>query len=160
MSGRTLLLWSGGLGILIGSLSTPLLESPPALHGAVNDRACQICHPGPTRGLRASVHGTLIRQPETAELACTVCHGVTVVDDDVDICNPADVDWAVQTRCCYETDLLLIPDAIGHRLNPMVEDDKWTRLGIDATVPLPIPDKFIRASMENVDLSDYEITGQ
>jgi hypothetical protein len=75
VSGRTLLLWSGGLGILIGSLSTPLLESPPALHGAVNDRACQICHPGPTRGLRASVHGTLIQQPETAELACTVCHG-------------------------------------------------------------------------------------
>ena len=38
-------------------------------------------------------------------------------------------------RCCYETDLLLIPNATGHRLNPMVEDDKWTRLGIDATVP-------------------------
>lgn len=85
---------------------------------------------------------------------------VTVVDEDVDIYNPADVDWAVQTRCCYEKDLLLIPNATGHRLNPMVEDDKWTRLGIDATVPLPRPDKFNRASMEEVDLSAYEITGQ
>jgi 2,5-furandicarboxylate decarboxylase 1 len=85
---------------------------------------------------------------------------VTVVDEDVDIYNPADVDWAVQTRCCYESDLLLIPDAIGHRLNPMVEDDKWTRLGIDATVPLPRPDKFTRATMDDVDLSAYEITGQ
>jgi 2,5-furandicarboxylate decarboxylase 1 len=85
---------------------------------------------------------------------------VTVVDEDVDIYNPANVDWAVQTRCCYESDLLQIPDAIGHRLNPMVEDDKWTRLGIDATVPLPRPDKFTRATMGEVDLSAYEITGQ
>ncbi len=85
---------------------------------------------------------------------------VTVVDEDVNIYNPANVDWAVQTRCCYESDLLMIPDAIGHRLNPMVEDDKWTRLGIDATVPLPRADKFTRATMEDVDLSAYEITGQ
>lgn len=84
---------------------------------------------------------------------------VTVVDEDVDIYNPADVDWAVQTRCCFETDLLLIPNATGHRLNPMVENDSWTRLGIDATVPLPRPDKFIRASMDTVDLSAYDITG-
>ncbi|MCZ6830879.1 MAG: UbiD family decarboxylase [Gammaproteobacteria bacterium] len=85
---------------------------------------------------------------------------VTVVDEDVDIYNPTDVDWAVQTRCCYESDLLVIPNAIGHRLNPMVEDDKWTRLGIDATVPLPRPEIFTRAAMEDVDLSAYEITGQ
>ncbi len=84
---------------------------------------------------------------------------VTVVDEDVDIYNPADVDWAVQTRCRHESDLLLIPDAIGHRLNPMVENDKWTRLGIDATVPLPRADKFTRATMKDVDLSSYEITG-
>ena len=85
---------------------------------------------------------------------------VTVVDEDVDIYNPADVDWAVQTRCRHEKDLMLIPDAIGHRLNPMVEDDKWTRLGIDATVPLPRPDTFIRATMDAVDLSAYEFSGR
>ena len=84
---------------------------------------------------------------------------VTVVDEDVDIYNPAHVDWAVQTRCCYESDLLPVHNATGHRLNPMVEDDKWTRMGIDATVPLPRPDKFTRATMENVDLSAYEVTG-
>ncbi|MFT6367688.1 MAG: 2,5-furandicarboxylate decarboxylase 1 [Bacteroidia bacterium] len=41
----------------------------------------------------------------------------------------------------------------------MVEDDKWTRLGIDATVKLPRPDKFTRSTVEDVDLSAYEITG-
>ena len=43
---------------------------------------------------------------------------VTVVDTDVDIYSLADVDWAVQTRCRFDQDLLPIPDAIGHRLNP------------------------------------------
>ena len=85
---------------------------------------------------------------------------VTVVDEDVDIYNSADVDWAVQTRGRYETDLLLVPESTGHRLNPMVEGDNWTRLGIDATVPLPRPEKFTRASMDDVNLADYEITGQ
>jgi 2,5-furandicarboxylate decarboxylase 1 len=84
---------------------------------------------------------------------------VTVVDEDVNIYSAEDVDWAVQTRCCHEKDLLVIPDAIGHRLNPMVEGDKWARLGIDATVPLPRPDKFARATVKDIDLSDYEITG-
>jgi len=85
---------------------------------------------------------------------------VTVVDMDVDIYNPADVDWAVQTRCWHEKDLLLIPDGIGHRLNPMVDDDKWTRMGIDATVPLPRPEKFKRATMSDVNLADYEFSGR
>jgi len=84
---------------------------------------------------------------------------VTVVDTDVDIYNVADVDWAVATRCCYETDLLKIPDSIGHRLNPMVQNDKWCRMGVDATVPLPRPDKFKRATMAAVDLSNYDIEG-
>ncbi len=84
---------------------------------------------------------------------------VTVVDTDVDIYSLADVQWAVATRCRYEQDLRLIPDAIGHRLNPMVENDRWTRLGIDATVPLPRQSKYERARMLDVQLADYDISG-
>jgi len=84
---------------------------------------------------------------------------VTVVDTDVDVYNMADVEWATATRCRFEKDLLFIPDSIGHRLNPMVENDKWTRLGIDATVPLPRHPKFKRATMKEVDLEDYDIEG-
>ncbi len=85
---------------------------------------------------------------------------VTVVDTDVDIFKMADVEWAVATRCQFEHDLTLIPDCIGHRLNPMVEDDKWTRMGIDATVPLPRAQKYERATMLDVNLDDYEIEGR
>jgi 2,5-furandicarboxylate decarboxylase 1 len=85
---------------------------------------------------------------------------VTVVDTDVDPYDPVDVDWAVATRCRYESDLLTIPDAVGHRLNPMVEGDRWTRLGIDATVPLPRAEKFRRATMARIDLDRYDIQGR
>ncbi|MFV2091880.1 MAG: UbiD family decarboxylase, partial [Hyphomicrobiales bacterium] len=70
------------------------------------------------------------------------------------------VEWAVATRCRVEQDFTLIPDAIGHRLNPMVEKDRWTRLGIDATVPLPRGEKYERAAMRDVNLDDYEIVGR
>lgn len=84
---------------------------------------------------------------------------VTVVDTDVNPYSLADVEWAVQTRCRYDKDLLRIPDSIGHRLNPMVENDKWERLGIDATAPLPREDKYARATMREVNLADYDLHG-
>ena len=84
---------------------------------------------------------------------------VTIVDTDVDLYSAQDVEWAVQTRCLYEKDILLIPDGIGHRLNPSVENDKWTRMGIDATVPLPRQGKFERATVRQVNLADYDIEG-
>jgi 2,5-furandicarboxylate decarboxylase 1 len=85
---------------------------------------------------------------------------VIVVDPDVDIFSIADVDWAVATRCRFEKDIVTIPDAIGHRLNPMVENDRWTRMGIDATVPLPREKKYERAQMKDIDLSAFDISGQ
>ncbi len=81
---------------------------------------------------------------------------VTVVDTDVNIFSVADVEWAVATRCRFESGLHTLP-GIGHRLNPMVENDRWTRLGIDATVPLPRSEAFTRATMRDVNLDDYDI---
>jgi 2,5-furandicarboxylate decarboxylase 1 len=84
---------------------------------------------------------------------------VIVVDPDVNIYNVADVDWAVATRCRYERGVTVLPEAVGHRLNPMVERDRWVRMGFDATVPLPREKKYERAAMLDVKLSDYEISG-
>lgn len=85
---------------------------------------------------------------------------VTIVDTDVDIFDIADVEWALATRCRFDQDLLLVPDSPGHRLNPTATNDLWTRVGFDATVPLPIEDKYVRATMQDVDLSQYEIDGE
>ena len=84
---------------------------------------------------------------------------VTVVDTDVDIFNMNEIEWAWQTRARFEHDITLSHGGIGHRLNPMVEDDKWTRLGLDATVPLPREEKYEKATVMDVDLSNYEIEG-
>jgi 2,5-furandicarboxylate decarboxylase 1 len=83
---------------------------------------------------------------------------VTVVDTDVDVYSVEDVEWAVATRCQFEHDLTLL-DGVGHRLNPSVVDDKWTRLGLDATVPLPRDKAFERARTKDVNLADYDIEG-
>ena len=82
---------------------------------------------------------------------------VTVVDTDINIFDIGDVEWAIATRCRYDKDLVQLPESDGHRLNPMVEDDKWVRLGIDATIPLPREEKYTRSSMQAVDLSKFEI---
>ncbi len=84
---------------------------------------------------------------------------VTVVDTDVDIFNLADVEWAVATRCRFDRDLLIDKDSAGHRLNPTTEEDLWTRVGIDATVPLPVEEKYVRATMQDVSLDKYDIKG-
>ncbi len=82
---------------------------------------------------------------------------VTVVDTDINIFDIGDVEWAVATRCRYDKNLVQLPESDGHRLNPMVENDKWVRLGIDATAPVPREEKYTRSSMQAVDLSKFEI---
>lgn len=89
---------------------------------------------------------------------------VIVVDTDVDIYDPVDVDWAVTTRFNADTDLVVLANEEGHILNPMVSmnaDGKGgtvTKVGIDATVPLhESPEKFERVQFKQVDLRKYDI---
>jgi len=84
---------------------------------------------------------------------------VIVVDSDVNLFDPLDVEWAVATRCRYDKDLVTLAESDGHRLNPMVENDRWVRVGIDATVPLPQEEKYVRFTMRDVNLGDFDIDG-
>ena len=43
---------------------------------------------------------------------------VIVVDEDVDIYDPADVMWAVSNRVVPERDILYVPNAQGHEADP------------------------------------------
>lgn len=82
---------------------------------------------------------------------------VTVVDDDVDIYNPEEVEWAMATRFNPDTGLVLIKDAVGHELNPSTRAGLGTKIGFDATVPFPKETKFERVRTKEVDLSKYKI---
>jgi 2,5-furandicarboxylate decarboxylase 1 len=61
---------------------------------------------------------------------------VIVVDDDVDIHNPTEVEWAVATRFQADRDLVIIPNSQGSKLDPSNRDGVGAKMGIDATKPL------------------------
>lgn len=86
------------------------------------------------------------RQEGTAKLAILAAMAafpslqmVTVVDEDVDITDPAAVEWAMCTRFRPESGLVLVPAARGHELNPATEAGVGTKIGFDATAPYPRP---------------------
>jgi 2,5-furandicarboxylate decarboxylase 1 len=65
---------------------------------------------------------------------------VIVVDDDVDIHNPTEVEWAVATRFQADRDLLVVPESQGSKLDPSNRDGVGAKMGIDATKPLAAPE--------------------
>jgi 2,5-furandicarboxylate decarboxylase 1 len=79
-----------------------------------------------------------------------------VVDDDVDIHNPAEVEWAVATRFQADRDLLIVSESQGSRLDPSNRNGVGAKMGLDATKPLAADDmtfKRIRVPGEdNVDV--------
>jgi 2,5-furandicarboxylate decarboxylase 1 len=61
---------------------------------------------------------------------------VIVVDDDVDVHDPTAVEWAVATRFQAGRDLVVVPGALGSRLDPSADDGITDKMGLDATMPL------------------------
>ncbi len=71
---------------------------------------------------------------------------VIVVDDDIDIGNIEEVEWALATRFQGDRDLIKIEHARGSSLDPSSYGDEHftTKLGFDATAPLFRREKFKR----------------
>ena len=70
---------------------------------------------------------------------------VVVVDTDVDVHDPAEVEWAVATRFQADRDLVVIPGAQGSKLDPSTDGGGGAKMGLDATVPLAAePMRFTR----------------
>jgi 2,5-furandicarboxylate decarboxylase 1 len=68
---------------------------------------------------------------------------VVVVDDDIDVYNPGEVDWALSSRFQADSDLVVIPDLRGSPLDPSTKPGYLTaKMGMDATKPLGEPEKF------------------
>ncbi|MFW9901062.1 MAG: UbiD family decarboxylase [Candidatus Thorarchaeota archaeon] len=61
---------------------------------------------------------------------------VIVVDEDINIYNSDDVEWAVATRVQPDKDILLIPNSKGSSLDPSSKNSITCKWGIDATKPL------------------------
>lgn len=71
-----------------------------------------------------------------------------VVDDDVDVHDPEDVEWAVATRFQGDEDLVIIPNLRARSIDPSKkEGNLMTKVGLDATVPLRLRERFRRISV-------------
>lgn len=83
---------------------------------------------------------------------------VVVVDDDVDIFDSEDVEWAIATRCQADQDIFIVPGAMG---SPLESSHNLrgvsAKMGIDATYPLSEKELFMRTSVpiQDINLKDY-----
>ncbi|MFL6795857.1 MAG: UbiD family decarboxylase [Xanthobacteraceae bacterium] len=75
---------------------------------------------------------------------------VVVVDEDIDIRDPLDVEYALATRMEASRDLVLMPAARGHEYIRIGQNGIRAKLGIDATVPFAEKERFARCRFEQV----------
>lgn len=71
---------------------------------------------------------------------------VVVVDDDIDIFDPADVEWAIATRLRAERDILVVPRVRADRVDPVKENrtvTKWALIALKE--PGKSPESYERA---------------
>jgi len=89
------------------------------------------------------------------------CKHVFVVDKDIDIYNPLEVEWAMATRFQGETSLVVRPKEPGSSLDPSSTRGEagthlTTKIGFDLTKPLVTNGKdFDKALFPEVDISKY-----
>lgn len=112
----------------------------------------QIDKQGPEDGIRAI---------EAAFRGHKSLKHVWVVDTDVDIFDPQDVEWAVATRFQATRDLYIFENQPGSSLDPSGlhvagEKSRTAKMGLDCTIPWEADrNKFLKGTYGAVDLSDY-----
>lgn len=82
---------------------------------------------------------------------------VVVVDEDVDIRKPDDIFWAIQTRCCPDKDVIVIPGVSSYTRED-VKDENIGKFGIDATAPIDkryIYKRRTNCMEDKVQIEDY-----
>src|SRR4051812_6186367 len=89
---------------------------------------------------------------------------VVVVDDDIDINDPNDVEWAIATRVQGDRDIVIVPGARAKPLDPSLLQGAGvvpigTKVGIDATIPEHIPkehyERITYAYADTAKIGDY-----
>ena len=89
---------------------------------------------------------------------------VVVVDDDIDLNDPTDVEWAIATRVQGDRDVIIVPGARAKPLDPSLLQGAGvvptgTKVGIDATIPEHIPkehyERITYAYADTAKVEDY-----
>ena len=89
---------------------------------------------------------------------------VVVVDDDIDVNDPADVEWAIATRVQGDRDVMIVSNARAKPLDPSLPQGygvvpTGAKVGIDATIPEGIPleyyERITYAYADQAKIDDY-----
>jgi 2,5-furandicarboxylate decarboxylase 1 len=91
---------------------------------------------------------------------------VVVVDDDIDVFNAVDVEWAIATRVQADRDVMIVQNVRAKPLDPSLPPTPvgvvptTAKVGIDATIPEDVPrERYERISYAYADkakIADYE----
>ena len=131
----------------------------PAIYAAVSRAVPHVKAVRLTEGGSAWLHGVVsIRKQhqgdgKNAILAAFGAHTsmkqVTIVDEDIDIFNDREVEWAVATRFQADRGLVVLHDVRGSSIDPSSRDGFTSKVGIDATKPLGgDPAMFDKATLD------------
>jgi 2,5-furandicarboxylate decarboxylase 1 len=84
---------------------------------------------------------------------------VVVVDEEVDIFNMEEVEWAIATRFQADKDLIVIHGAQGSKLDPSTTNGVSSKIGFDCTCPLESePMRYLRINIpgyREINVDDY-----
>ncbi|MEW6295572.1 MAG: UbiD family decarboxylase [Candidatus Diapherotrites archaeon] len=86
------------------------------------------------------------------------CKHIFIVDKDIDIYNPLEVEWAMATRFQADTDFIMKPREKGSSLDPSADPETHftTKCGFDLTKPLVVKGKnFGKAEFPKVELKKF-----
>jgi 2,5-furandicarboxylate decarboxylase 1 len=80
---------------------------------------------------------------------------VIVIDTDVNIDDPNEIEWAVATRFQANRDLVVVAGAQGSKLDPSSDNGIGAKMGLDATKPLVTgPLEFKRIHVKGIETID------
>jgi 2,5-furandicarboxylate decarboxylase 1 len=83
---------------------------------------------------------------------------VIVVDDDIDIHDWNDVEWALATRWDASKGLITMPGARGHEYVSISDKGVRTKVGIDASLPYGFAGRYKRVPVAPADIGKYDTT--
>jgi UbiD family decarboxylase len=82
---------------------------------------------------------------------------VVIVDGDIDVDDPAQVEWAIATRFQASKDLVIKEKQKGSSLDPSADPHTYetSKMGLDATKPLEDAEAFEKATWKKIDAMDF-----
>jgi 2,5-furandicarboxylate decarboxylase 1 len=148
------------------------LPREPTIYTEVS-KVCRFLNVVLTPGAGTWLHAVVQIEKRTAEDGQRAIHAafeghpslkhVVIVDNDIDIYDPHDVEWAIATRFQADRDLVVLENQPSSSLDPSAthvpgEKTRTTKVGLDATIPWHLPSGMPRSpeQREAFKRIDYE----